>query len=382
MFIIRRSFVFFALFIFLCSCSSSKNALKQISISKNPQLAEVFKNSEKYELQIIYSRIIRKKGRVEFRDFKYRVDPESYFYPASTVKLPVAVLSLEKINKLNQGGVAIDKNTIYRLKNDTVSHTIARDINAIFAVSDNEAYNRLFEFLGQDYINATLKSKRLAPVRISHRFSGESSADTITKQMIFVTEHGDYELPGTINSPPDSLKIFDVVKGVGYMKDDKKIDEPFSFALKNYFPLETQHNLMKRIFFPDMFEKHQNFQIEDKDMKFLKNAMSSLPREMGYEESEYYDSYGKFFMFGDSKERIPSYVKIYNKVGYAYGTLTETAYFRDDKNDVEFLLSATLLVNENGIFNDNEYEYESLGIPFLSELGRQIYQVELNRNNK
>ncbi|NNF19140.1 MAG: hypothetical protein HKN61_05140, partial [Flavobacteriaceae bacterium] len=43
---------------------------------------------------------------------------------------------------------------------------------------------------------------------------------------------------------------------------------------------------------------------------------------------------------------------------------------------IEFLLTATILVNENGIFNDDQYEYEEIGIPFLAALGRGIYEFE------
>ena len=361
----------------ICGCRLQNNVLKQVSISKDPTLSQVFKNPEKFEVQIIYSRILRENGGVEFKDYKYRVDPEAYFYPASTVKLPIAVLSLEKINELQENEINIDRNTPYQIENDSTSHTIAGDIKAIFAVSDNEAYNRLFEFLGQDYINSGLKSKGLAPVRISHRFSGENSADTLTRKMNFEIENENYELPVTYNQPADSLEIFDVIKGVGYIEDSENINEPFNFAYKNYFPLETQHNLMKRLFFPETFEKQKTFQLEKEDSEFLKKTMSTMPRESGYDEAEYQDGYGKFFIYGDSKDRIPSHIKIYNKVGYAYGTLTETAYIKDEKNNIDFLLSATILVNENGVFNDDEYQYEVIGIPFLAELGRQIYQKEL-----
>ena len=361
----------------LSSCTLQKNVLKQITETENSRLSNVFQNAEKYELQIIYSKIIRKNGEVEFRDYKYRVDPEAYFYPASTVKLPVAVLSLEKLNELKEEGFNIDRNTVYRFENDSVDHKISDDINAIFAVSDNDAYNRLFEFLGQDYINSKMRAKGLGPIRISHRFSGEGSGATNTRQMVFETEAGNYKMPVTNNREADSLEIFDVNKGVGYMSEGEKIDEPFSFAYKNYFPLETQHNLMKRLFFPEYFIEWQRFRLNEEEKEFLKGAMSRLPREMDYGEDEYYDSYGKFFLYGDSKNRMPDHVKIYNKVGYAYGTLTETAYVVDKKNEVDFLLSATILVNENQVFNDNEYEYDEVGIPFLAELGRQIYQKEL-----
>ena len=65
-------------------------------------------------------------------------------------------------------------------------------------------------------------------------------------------------------------------------------------------------------------------------------------------------------------------VRIYNKVGYAYGTLTDIAYIVDRVHAVEFLLSATILVNENQIFNDNNYEYDEKGIPFLGALGLAV----------
>ena len=71
--------------------------------------------------------------------------------------------------------------------------------------------------------------------------------------------------------------------------------------------------------------------------------------------------------------------QIYNKVGYAFGTLTETAFIEDSKNNIRFFLSATILVNKNEIFNDDIYEYDTVGIPFLAELGRAFYELEMNR---
>ena len=100
--------------------------------------------------------------------------------------------------------------------------------------------------------------------------------------------------------------------------------------------------------------------------------MSALPYQAGYDRNEYYDGYVKFFMFGDSEEPMPEHFKIYNKVGYAYGTLTDCAYIKNTKTKREFILTGTIHVNENQIFNDDNYEYESIGIPFLAELGRQL----------
>jgi len=71
--------------------------------------------------------------------------------------------------------------------------------------------------------------------------------------------------------------------------------------------------------------------LTDADRHCLFQAMAIAPRNQGYDETTYDDSYVKFFIYGDTQDRIPDHIKIYNKVGYAYGTLTEMAYIVDEK---------------------------------------------------
>jgi hypothetical protein len=54
----------------------------------------------------------------------------------------------------------------------------------------------------------------------------------------------------------------------------------------------------------------------------------------------------------------------------------------DFERGVEFFLTATILVNEDGIFNDDKYEYETVGKPFLARLGQVIYEYELGRKRR
>ena len=84
-------------------------------------------------------------------------------------------------------------------------------------------------------------------------------------------------------------------------------------------------------------------------------------------------------MFGDTRNRIPDHIQIFNKVGFAYGFMLDNAYFIDVNNGLEFFLSAVIYVNQNDTLNDNIYEYDEISIPFLSDLGRVIYTYELNR---
>lgn len=73
-------------------------------------------------------------------------------------------------------------------------------------------------------------------------------------------------------------------------------------------------------------------------------------------------------------------LRIFNVVGKAYGVLSDCAYVADFENNVEFMLTAVLYVNEDEILNDDKYEYDTIGHPFLAELGNLIYNFERTRN--
>jgi len=137
-----------------------------------------------------------------------------------------------------------------------------------------------------------------------------------------------------------------------------------------------------RIVFPDYFKGEERYHLTENQYQRVYESLLHLPKDFEYLNqdtiTEYYDGYVKFFLYGDSKEDIPDHIQIMNKVGYAYGYLTDCAYIKDTKNDIEFFLTATVHVNENQIYNDGVYEYEEVGIPFLAELGRQIYWYELS----
>lgn len=344
--------------------------------SQDPNIKKVMDHAGPYELQIRYTQIARTEDGIFFTDLDFQVDKDTYFYPASTVKFPIAVLSLEKLNQMD----SLSRNTRFYVEGDTLETTFEEEISKIFAISDNQAYNRLFEFMGQDYINQQLKRKGIGPVRIAHRLSTSNAEEVTTKPLIIYLNDSTTTLSEPIiNTSAKALQLNGIKKGSGYYKEDALVHEPFNFGLKNYYPIEAQHEVLKRTLFPETYTKAQRFDLSREQHDFLLSAMHTLPRAMGYDSETYYDSYVKFFMYGDVRADIPPNIKIYNKVGYAYGTLTDCAYIKDTQNGVEFLLTATILVNKDGIFNDDAYEYDDIGIPFLAALGRELYHYELKR---
>ncbi|WP_282113529.1 serine hydrolase [Maribacter stanieri] len=373
-----KPFLLFICCVAIASCSQQKQNLNFLEValsSDNAKIKRVIDSIDNYQVQIKYTQIDRKNDSVIFTDYDFQVNDSMYFYPASTVKFPTAVLALEKLNKID----SLSIQTKYYVEGDTIESTFAKDISEIFAVSDNLANNRLVEFLGFEAINQNLREKGISPVRITHRL-GQRSDDLRTKPLIIYINDSTTGITSFIlNKSPDELELLEIKKGVGYYENEELVEVPFNFSQKNYYPISSQHNVLKRILFPDNFKETERFHISAEQRNFLLEAMHTVPQKAGYDATTYYDSYCKFFLYGDSKENIPEHLEIYNKVGFAYGTLTDCAYVKDTENNVEFLLTATILVNKDGIFNDDAYEYEEIGIPFLAQLGREIYHQELNR---
>jgi hypothetical protein len=101
-----------------------------------------------------------------------------------------------------------------------------------------------------------------------------------------------------------------------------------------------------------------------------------------YDSPDYWDTYVKFLFYGSEKNKAEPGIRIFNKVGDAYGFLIDAACFVDFKNKIEFQLSAVIHCNSDGVFNDDKYDYEEVGLPFMKNLGHVIYEYEMKRLRK
>lgn len=369
---------------------NSNNLIEDILKSNSGIFGEILKNPEKYEVQVIYTKISRDENRKpSFTTHTYRVNKEKYFYPGSSVKLSACALALEKLNNLN-----IDKDTSLKIEKGRTSQTsvnfdrssenklpsIAQYIKKVLVVSDNDGFDRLYEFLGQEYYNETLWEKGYKDTLILHRLGSTMSNEEnkYTNPMTFYVDKKEiYKQPLVYNSKNYSSNLEDITKGKGYYSGNSLIKNPKDFSKSNYFSLEALHGVLKAIIFPEYVEEKQRFNLTKDDYEFLKKYMSIYPRQCSNPKYNFKDSHVKYFMFGDTNVQIPENIKIYNKIGCAYGYLIDNAYITDEEKNIEFMLTSVIYVNDNEIFNDNKYEYEKIGMPFLSSLGRAIYEYEL-----
>ena len=83
-----------------------KDFLKQLFLANPGPFVDVIDNPAEYKLQVIYTKIDRDGfNKPVFSDFTFGADSTDYFYPASTVKMPVALLALQRLNELNIKGL-------------------------------------------------------------------------------------------------------------------------------------------------------------------------------------------------------------------------------------------------------------------------------------
>ena len=368
-------------------------------MKQNPNyFSSLLADPGQYRIQILYTQINRDKNNIpHFKDYSYRLNANEYFYPASTVKFPLSVLALEKLNNLKVQGLTKASTAIYdsvTARQETIYNnpyaidgrqTIEQAIKEVLVVSDNNAANRLYEFLGQEYIHSQLANRGYPEVYIRNRLElGRTPVENRQTQAVQFYDANNkliYTQPAQNNT--GKLPYYNVLIGNGYLNNnDSLINAPLNFSEKNRISLSDLHHIMQSVIFPNQMPKKQRFNLSSNDRKFLLQWMHTTPNESNYptyDSSAYYPAYAKFIMLGSERGTIPSNIKIFSKAGDAYGFLLDNTYIIDTEAKVEFMLSAVIYVNADGILNDNTYDYRTIGLPFMKNLGNTIYQYELSR---
>ncbi|MEN8908009.1 MAG: stalk domain-containing protein [Clostridiales bacterium] len=352
--------------------TTNKMLIENILSSNRDNFSEILDNKDKYEVQILYTKIDRTiNNNPIFTSYEYNLNENNYFYPAGSIKLPISLLALEKLNSLKMPSL----NKYSSMKIDDYKNqpgeegTIATYIKNALMYNDYNAFDRLYEFLGQEYINTALWQKGLSKSLIMHRLGTIMTYENnrYTNPLSFKKENDIiYYQKAKYNSTQYSNKgLNNLLRGTGTYTENGIIPEPKDFTHKNFISIKALHSTLKSLLFPEYNKENEGFDITEKDREFILNNL---------EESSIN---GKYFVCG-SNEPIPAGMKIYNKSGIAYGNVVDNAYIVDEKNNVEFILTSVIYTNRNNIIGDNNYEYYSIGIPFLKDLSFELYEYSKN----
>lgn len=384
-----------------------------ISLSQNETLISEFiskltlKNQENFKklngkIKIEYIEINRDSlNQPSLIKHSFLGKENCYFYPASLVKWPVILLSLEKLNHLESLGV--NRLTRFSIKNigkcnyymeEELSipegrFSLANNMRKILLTSDNNSYNILYDFLGYEYIYSGLTSKGYKNVFITRKFTGcNLEENRVSKPFWFYDANGDviYHQPAVEYN--GEIKLYEgnnALVGKAYLDNKRLVNEPKSFTETNYLDPQDALDMHVRFFFPELFAEHNRWQIKDEDRKFLIKYLSMLPKESPYLEYQdsvrYPDNYKKLLIFGDDNENnnpLHKTVKVFNIIGYSYGFMSDIAYIVDLENHIDFFLAISMYANENDVLDGN-YNYTDISLPLFSELGKIILDYERNK---
>jgi len=361
-----------------------------LSTSVADRTRSVLENPQRFKLQLFFSEVQSSNGIPELVQHSYNVDDKAYFYPASTIKLCIAVSALQMIRQLRlTSGLPIDihtRLTMYPLRSDpqespVIETTVAEEMQKMFAISDNAAFNRLFSLVGHREANESMWRAGLSSARVGHLLSHQRSIEeNLTSPRIDLhTDLGTWTVPerkSDLNIDNGSLK--DTYLGEGYMQGDEFHSGPMSFLKKNRISLSDLHRLVIMIARPDLkIAGESSLDLEENDRSFLMECMGLFPRDAGFKS--YGDDYCKPLLPGLSRVLPRSQWRVHNKIGRAYGFTLDTAYVSNADSSRAFFVSVVLYTNANNIMNDDKYEYSTVADPFIEALGetlaRYVYEV-------
>jgi len=364
-------------------------------LAGSPTLTSFARRAAELRLQIVVGRLEDgPEGRPTLRQTTWRADAE-YFYPASAIKTFGAIAALETLAELRaEIGLPLDRDTplAYHplfegetLEQEDPSHladgtiTVGHEIRKLAIVSDNEAFNKLYELAGQDGIARSLRRVGLTAPRIVHRLSEPRSAEENRRlpRIDFTGSSFRHTLPERTSDPLEPPPPMPgLLVGSAYIAGDERVDGPMDFSGKNRMSLVDLQRGLCKLLRPDAdCGGGGSFAIGEDDRAFLLAAMTEYPRESAdprFDPAEYADDWGKRLLPGLLRVGPQERWRIVNKTGEAYGFSIENAWIEDRVTGRGMFVAATIYTNADGVLNDDRYEYDEVARPFFLELGEAV----------
>jgi hypothetical protein len=386
-------------------------------LRSHPGLRAVLAEAPAYRLQVVLGVVDeRQDGTRVLVQHGFRSGAE-YLYPASTVKLFAAVAALEKLAAVRAAtGLPVDADTplVFHplfegelLEDSDPTNldgghiTVGHEIRKLFLVSDNAAFNRLYELVGPDGIASSLARAGIAGGQVVHRLSEARTPEENRRlpRIDFVGEGFVHTLPERTAPPPAAPPVETGLNvGRAYLTGDTRVEGPMDFTAKNRFPLASLQQGLCAVLRPDVActgaasgpaaavaavdrqPPATGFALGAADRAFLAEVMGQVPRESRnprYDAAEHPDAEVKWILPGVRRVLPAEATRVHDKTGQAYGFTLENAWVVDSHTGRGFFLAAALYTNSDGVLNDDAYDYETVALPFLADLGEAVTRALL-----
>lgn len=372
------------------ACPPADDGWLRERMQADRRFARVLRDAEGHRLQVLVAEVrVDAEGRRSLVRHGYRVDAE-YFYPASAIKTFASVAALRVLAGLPPGPAgeragpdtplalcrigsercAVDRDESNR---EGGAITVRHEIRKIQLVSDNGAFNRLYDLVGYAGFGERLPAMGFADVRVEHRLStGEPEALHRTTPAL------ELRAPGhtwTIAARTGEARPANVRAGtqVGAAHGAGAEPGPIEFATHNAAPLCALQRLTLALVLPELTSARLG--LAEGERGLLVSAMGEDPRASS--NPRYGDpgrSIDRFkpMLKGIARVVPRRWVRYVNKAGKAYGFHVENAYVEDTRTGRAFLVAATIYADDDGVIDDDRYDYAAVTGPFYAALGELL----------
>lgn len=319
---------------------------------------------------------------------------EQYYYPASLVKIPAALVMLEILNELdfsldatlrfNTDTVEVCGSTRFVEISQQKDLTFRQILKELIVASDNHFYNALYHVITPEYMRKKLGNAGFTNVHIYKAFTGCDTLQQLTTYPSVIAE-GNGASKHVRNQAVVKMSPFAFRNAYVYEKDrcfgsqheneeGNIVPGPYDLNYSIEIPLHDLHEMMLRFMFPEQFPEEKRWNIRPEDRTYVLELLGTYPSEIRsvYRSLKHLnDSIYKYA----TPQALTNVFRTYGKLGLSYGFASEVVFIPVEDRTNGFLLSYSVYVNQNDVVNDGKYEYEEEARPFAKTLTKHISRM-------
>ncbi len=372
--------------------------IERLLKSEHKGFVEPMANPEQFRVQVLLTTFTpQANGPDTIAEYRYRPDAD-YIYVASAIKTFGTVAALRKLQELQATGHKVDLNTpmawcpedrklcFTRDKTNVEGEviTLGHELRKVHLVSNNYAFNRIYEFVGHREINEVAWELGFASVRVRHRMQDkfDERIRRTTPRIEFRPPEGE---PVVIERRVSDLKLSPtegVLVGKRHIDfDGKEQRRPKSFAKYNAASLTDLHRLTLAVHRPE-YPGAPDLGLSKAHREFLTAAMAEIPAESKnpvYERPQAHFRY-KLLLRGVLEVLPLERVRYAGKPGRAYGFHLDSAYIEDTQTGRAMVVTASIHANNDYLVENTERIYDRISRPFFDSLGEVLAREFLLAN--